>query len=310
VRSLQWRGQKAKFVHNAVGHIVRCGHNCCTNLVVLVKKSGNILGGGIRKAYASKGDDTTLSRFVKVPGERPVYSKPTQGWLKGTRFNVSVIGRSVFYRKGVKPAGKSPMVSGHSNVKIGRDVRKGKLFRGYWIFTLTLEERATCPRTCFHWETCYGNNMPFAKRIDHKDFVALTKAIDEQISWETRKRNRPGILVRLHALGDFFSVEYVQFWRQMLLQYPTLACFGYTALKPWDEIGMAILALKKEFGFRFAIRWSDGFGATEDAAVPISHEKDCPPNAFICPEQTGATRACATCGLCWNTTKNVAFLEH
>jgi hypothetical protein len=48
-----------------------------------------------------------------------------------------------------------------SNKKLARRVTKGK-FKGYAIRTLTLTERATCPRSCFHWSTCYGNNMPFA----------------------------------------------------------------------------------------------------------------------------------------------------
>ena len=142
---------------------------------------GQLLGKSIRKAYASKGDDATLSRFVKTHEPTKKKLNPVQGWLKGTRFDVSITGRSVFWRKGVKPAGDAPLVSGHSNVKIGRDVRKGKLFRGYWIFTLTLEERATCPRSCFHWDTCYGNNMPFSKRINHTDSAALHRAIHSQL---------------------------------------------------------------------------------------------------------------------------------
>jgi hypothetical protein len=39
----------------------------------------------------------------------------------------------------------SLLVSGHSNIKIGRDVRKAR-FRGYWIYTLSLEERKDVPR--------------------------------------------------------------------------------------------------------------------------------------------------------------------
>lgn len=42
----------------------------------------------------------------------------------------------------------------------------------------------------------------------------------------------------------------------------------------------------------------------------IKTEADCPASAFVCPEQTNKTRCCATCGACWSTTKNVAFLEH
>ena len=274
-----------------------------------MKERGKVLGGGVRKAYASKGDDTTLSRFVKVPGERTNYNKPKQGWLAGTRFDVSTSGRSIFYKRGVKVPDAKPLVSGHSNVKIGRDVRKGKRFRGYWIFTLTLEERATCPRSCSHWDTCYGNNMPFAKRLDHTDPRALQGAVVDQLYRELNVRGRPGVLVRLHALGDFFSVEYVQFWERLLDHWPRLAVFGYTAWKMNTDIGWEIARVKAKHGFRFAIRWSDGFGP-EDCTVPIQRPGDCPDDAFVCPEQTGLTQACATCGLCWNTKKNVAFLEH
>jgi hypothetical protein len=39
---------------------------------------------------------------------------------------------------------------GHQSRKIGKFVTKGKM-RGFPIFTLTLEERATCPRSCLAW---------------------------------------------------------------------------------------------------------------------------------------------------------------
>ena len=56
------------------------------------------------------------------------------------------------------------------NAKLSKDrlpvIKKGK-FKGYVIYTLTLEERATCPRSCYHWDNCYGNNMMFAHRLQH-----------------------------------------------------------------------------------------------------------------------------------------------
>ena len=58
-------------------------------------------------------------------------------------------------------------------------VKKGQ-FKGYVIFTLTLEERATCPRDCYHWDDCYGNNMAFAHRIEHGE--ALEKKLDEELA--------------------------------------------------------------------------------------------------------------------------------
>ena len=83
-------------------------------------------------------------------------------------------------------------------------VKKGK-FKGYVIFTLTLEERATCPRECYHWDNCYGNNMAFAHRIEHGP--ALEAKLGEEIAelCATYK----GVIIRLHVLGDFYSVDYV-----------------------------------------------------------------------------------------------------
>lgn len=269
----------------------------------------------LRKGFRSKGDDTTLTRFVKRnPKERPS-GKPTQGWLKGTRFKGSVVGTTIF-PKTVKPVHelKHVLVSGINNAKIGRDVRKGKLFRGYWIYTLSLEERATCPRSCHHWDTCYGNNMPFAKRVSHADQPALQEAIREEVIDHLLKclrKNSPrkGVLLRLHALGDFFNPSYVQFWDSMLDEFPALACFGYTAWLPDTDIGSEIARVKEKHGRRFAIRWSNG-GMKDDCAISISPVQKCPPNAFVCPEQTGQTAVCATCAACWETSKNVAFMDH
>lgn len=255
-----------------------------------------------RKAVAANGDDVTLSRFVKItePAERR-----KQAWLKGTRFPASIEGRTLF-PKSRKPVSPRMLVSGHNNVKIGRDVRKGRLFRGYWIYTLSFEERATCPRHCHHWDTCYGNNMPFAKRVDHTDPEALEAALRENVAALLRVRGRRGVLVRLHALGDFLSVEYVQLWNELLAEHHRLAVFGYTAWRPGDPIGDKIAAVKETWGRRFSIRWSAGTG--RDAAVPFVSKV--PKGVIACPEQTGATRCCATCGLCWNFDKPIGFAEH
>lgn len=278
------------------------------------RRTANDGQGRLRKAYASKGDDCTLSRWVKNP-------KPTEQQLRlldsprvvSPRLRshpAFAAGRSIFHRSGVKPPAdlRNVLVSGHSNAKIGRDVRKGPL-RGYWIYTLSLEERATCPRICHHWETCYGNNMHRAVRVDHRDPLALERAIIADVNRLLAVRGRAGILVRLHALGDFFDADYVDFWAHMLAAHDRLACYGYTAWSPDSPIGAAIDQVRREYGQRFAIRWSNG-GLEQDCTVPVQHAIDAPVNSIVCPEQTGATAACATCGLCWHTRRNIAFLEH
>jgi hypothetical protein len=250
-----------------------------------------------RKAVAANGDDVTLTRFIKEPGRhkgRPTPLAPANATR--TRFLTRVL-----------PTGQmtSLLVSGHSNIKIGRDVRKGKL-RGYWIYTLSLEERATCPSSCQHWRSCYGNAMPFAKRVDHTDPLFLPR-LEAELARLMATRGRRGVLVRLHALGDFYSQAYVQFWRRMLAIHPTLAIYGYTARK--GDIAHGITRLNHDYPEKCNIRFSDSGGAKR-ATVSIKRVEDCPPDAFVCPEQTDQTRCCATCGACWSTTKNVAFLAH
>lgn len=260
--------------------------------------------GHYRLASAAAGDDTTLARYVRDERGQHKARKHQPRMLGFASFITE--GRTKF-TKGVKRVDQMShlLVSGHSNVKIGRDVRKGK-FRGYWIYTLSLEERKTCPSSCQHWQNCYGNNMPFAKRIDHTDpafLPALEREIDELCN------KKLGVLIRLHALGDFYSPEYVGFWRKMLVRYSNLALFGYTARNNEDEIGPVIFQLRRDFGFRAMIRSSNG-ERHDMSTITVAEGSLVPENAFGCPEQTGKTKCCATCGACWSTTKNVAFMEH
>lgn len=276
--------------------------------------SGQLLSEkGYRKAYKSKGDDTTRCRFVRVAQEPGVERKRRAYKPRLPGFEADFIreGRPKF-AKSIKVPNKNILVSGHNNIKIGRDVRKGHL-RGYWIYTLSLPERKTCPSSCSHWQSCYGNNMPFAKRVDntHPDFlIELEKAVDKlcrhaALPWTQQK----GILVRLHALGDFFDVEYVAFWQRMLTTYPNLAIYGYTARKPESPEGWLLGMMNSLFQQRCMIRFSNG-GMMEMSTVSIGREDSCPPDAFVCPEQTGKSLGCDYCGACWGTRKNVAFLEH
>lgn len=291
------------------------------------KREAGVVLNGVRKAYKSKGDDVTLTRFIKTATRRRTYQpllldsqRAPSPKLKN---RAAVIESRTVFRKSVKRVGevKNLLSSGHNNVKIGRDIRIGP-FIGYWIYTLSLQERATCPASCHYWETCYGNNMPYAKRIDHTDLPALTARLEQEIRTllpmrEGRRGQHPrkGLMIRLHALGDFFSVPYVRFWSHMLALHDKLAIYGYTAHSPESEIGREIERLKLIYGRRFAVRWSNG-GLEKDCTVPVQPGTLKVPGAFICPEQMdladskGRPILCATCGLCWGTDKNVAFMEH
>jgi len=201
------------------------------------------------------------------------------------------------------PRLKRLLKGGENSRKIGKRVTKGKL-RGFPIFTLTLEERATCPRTCEVFESCYGNGMPYAQRIKHgREFeeALWNELADKQAS------HPHGFLVRLHILGDFYSADYAELWAEALEAYPALHIFGYTARSPQSEIGQVICEMLGVWPQRFHVRFS-GWNGPKNGSVVVDHAEQT--EHLICPAQLGKTDCCATCALCWHSDRTVAFLRH
>lgn len=193
-----------------------------------------------------------------------------------------------------------------TNKKLGKKVTKGK-FKGFPIFTVTLEERKTCTDACIHWANCYGNNMPFATRYTAD--AALLVHMENELH-ELQRKYPNGFLVRLHILGDFFSVEYVAQWAKWLGMFPALHVYGYTHHKVGTPIGGAVRTLLSE---RWRIRVS---GDAEDAFTALSYDQEealgmlKDKQAFICPTQTEKADSCGACSLCWAVDKAVVFLTH
>ena len=208
------------------------------------------------------------------------------------------------YPKGIKaPESKTHVLKpGSNNAKLGYILTSAK-HTGKRMYSLTLTERATCPTSCQHWDDCYGNNMPFAHRFDT---VGLMDKIKSDIKILLAK-HKHGIMVRLHVLGDFYSVEYVTFWERMLLENPKLAVFGFTARE--DKIGRAVQVLNLRFSDRCVIRTSKNKVSTGIGDLYAASESF-EGKAFTCPEQTDKVASCAACGLCWTTPKTVRFLSH
>lgn len=207
------------------------------------------------------------------------------------------------------------LVSGKNSRKLGDKITKGKL-KGYALYQLTLEERATCSANCEARSYCYGNSMQLARRHRIGDLDLFASFLEDEIREILSVEQ--GLMVRLHVLGDFPSVEYVDVWRLMLSRYEALSCYGYTH---WDEddgdgtaIADAIQSVKDEYPDRFRIRWS-GKARQNDGAIVISEIPTTPKfnGALVCPAQTDATACCASCGLCWESAmrkETIAFIKH
>jgi hypothetical protein len=189
-----------------------------------------------------------------------------------------------------------------SNKKMGRGdnvVTKGK-WAGMPMFQLSLEERASCPSSCKQWDNCYANNMAFAHRIDHTH-PEFYNVLDDELVLLTKKY-RHGFVVRLHVIGDFFSVEYVEYWRYMTDQHPNLKVFGFTANTPDSDIGKRVVKFNENPNVW--IRFSNAGNHPMAANVGLDYD------GVTCPVQTKQTESCLTCGLCWATPRNINFIEH
>ena len=205
------------------------------------------------------------------------------------------------------------------NKKLGQFISKGR-HKNKYLYSLSLEERKTCPTGCFHWKTCYGNNMPFAHRfsVSNNLLVRLHKEI-KLLSI----KHKEGILIRLHIVGDFYSVAYVKFWKRMLSLYPNISIFGYTARTPYSKIGKEIVKLREKIWDRFSVRLSNNVThkLTANSEDLLSEKLLLSKNVIglkchsshyvICPEQLDKTKNCANCGLCWNSNvDNIIFKTH
>ena len=151
--------------------------------------------------------------------------------------------------------------------------------------------------------------MPFAHRF--KQGKDLEERIEKEISELNQNKN---YLIRLHILGDFYSIEYVNLWLRLLDQYLNIAIYGYTGISPNSNIGKVIafgnqkhLATNsKRFNIRYSNRPNILFSANS-----LDVQKPQKGKAIICPQQTGQSKGCADCALCWDTEKvAIIFKTH
>lgn len=213
------------------------------------------------------------------------------------------------YIKSVTAPTAKMLKQGRNNKKLGGVIQKAS-WKGLPVYSLTLEERTTCPTSCDQWDTCYGNNMPFAKRYDHThpDFYML---LDDNLEACAMKHDA-GFAVRLHVLGDFFDTEYVDFWNYTKHHMPQLRIWGYTH-QPYDsEIGQAIHRLNTNHEDHCRVRFSDSTQTLFSTSVVSTIPKQLPQDYIVCPEQTHEkVKSCSTCTLCWESSdKHVVFLQH
>tara|TARA_R100000008_G_scaffold86188_1_gene78298 strand:- start:347 stop:1069 length:723 start_codon:yes stop_codon:yes gene_type:complete len=201
-----------------------------------------------------------------------------------------------------------------NNSKLGKIIGKGAFVKKP-LYSLSLVEREMgCPKSCHHWDSCYGNNMPFAHRFKTDKRKKVFKDILLTEIQDLLKKHKFGIHIRLHVLGDFYSSDYAWFWGHIVGRYPKLSVYGYTAHSPKSKIGHTIKVAINMLGFdRFAIRFSNAdveLSANSTEYKPRLLE-NVSLNPIVCPEQLDKVANCVSCGLCWNSNaKQILFKTH
>lgn len=227
----------------------------------------------------------------------------------GTEHKAVVGATTLFPNRVSEPDALSNLFkSGVNNRKIGSHVAKGKLWAGFPVFTLTLEERATCPRACEHYLDCYGNHSHWPTRW--KAGVALEQAIPDELA-KLASKYPNGFVIRLHQLGDFYSSEYVELWYQMLIRFPMLNVYGYTRREKDSDMGLQLAHMGRVLHDRWRIRWSEREGEMGTYTTTDTTVRGKTPNGIVCPAQTeGDEVSCGSCSLCWSSKEPIVFIAH
>lgn len=240
----------------------------------------------------------TVARFASIP----LNGKPAS--LPPHDHRAIVSGHTIYPSTVVSPRQFWALKSAANWRKIGGEILRGK-WRGFPVYVLSLEERQTCPLSCRHYRSCYGNSMQWLQRME----------AGPELEWKLVREvallsiDHPHFVVRLHGMGDFYSVEYVALWRRLLERHEGLHVYGYTARLD-DDIGDSLRRLAGDAGWsRFAMRFSNS-GDVKRSTVTVESTLQRPADAIVCPEQTGRSESCSTCTLCWATERRIAFLQH
>ena len=106
--------------------------------------------------------------------------------------------------------------------------------------SLSLPVLKTCPgKTEFCSRLCYGQNGRFTRpslREKHESNLRTSKQADfvESITREILKTEAR--VFRLHVVGDFYSVAYVERWLEIVDKLPDVKFFGST--RSWRVSGL------------------------------------------------------------------------
>lgn len=207
------------------------------------------------------------------------------------------------------------------NSKTGKS---GKLFDR--IFIWNLPPVITCPGmsdwckcNCYNADERY-DKFPIDKWCENLWWVLNDrKTLKEKIFSQLEEHKTKKTAVRLHSSGDFFSKEYIDFWKDIIRRNPDISFWAYTRSWVVERLVEDIKELDKLDNVKLMLSWDktmtqplNGFAksvvySSNDEITIALKEK----NGTVCPEQYNLVASCADCGICINKPLgNIYFVLH
>ena len=193
------------------------------------------------------------------------------------------------------------------------------------VFIWNMPPFVTCPG-CSAWcySHCYNadkrsNVYPIQKWCENW-WIYLNRQNELKARIKLQLDQAQGrVAVRIHSSGDFFSNEYINFWIDIISEYPEVKFWAYTRSWAVDNLKGEIERLHELQNMSLYASYDATMSKTPPV-FPKSYVFDNTNGLIefthtfggaVCPEQFGKVSSCADCGLCMTKThKDILFVLH
>ncbi|MCX5977324.1 MAG: hypothetical protein NTV33_10990 [Coprothermobacterota bacterium] len=181
------------------------------------------------------------------------------------------------------------------------------------IMTFSLPTIETCPGALECVDYCYAGRpeIRFLRtKISRHRNLAMTKMpefpeiLDNVISIAKKH----GVtIVRPHEAGDFYDIQYVTAWLNVMAAHPDVAFYTYTRSAHFD-----LSHLPRNFNLLYSLGGKYDHLIPESARRCIVYKENPPKGYDLCPCSPGQNKdICGSgCFLCPSGTSNVAIKRH
>lgn len=194
------------------------------------------------------------------------------------------------------------------------------------IFVWNLPPVITCPGlsewckfNCYNADNRY-DKFPIDKWCENLWWVLNKKEVlSNKIQLQLNEYRSQKVAVRIHSSGDFFSKEYIEFWKKIIEKNPRVDFWAYTRSWCVEELEKSIIDLNQLDNMCLIFSCDktmkkplEGFPKSivvnsSKEMLELSNMK----KGIICPEQYNLISGCADCGICIrNLSRDIYFILH